>query len=123
MIRIQLRVYAKNEKLDFGYCLLPNCEEREDIIFNVNNIYEIKEVDLDEREVTLQYGALATLAQSSERPTDLNTFQSNLLKNHYYLSDVFKKIGSQASVLSMSGYFSDSLAIYNKKGDEVRKTQ
>lgn len=50
IIRILIgNISVVNPNLDFGYCFMQNCSEREDVIFNVNNIFEIKEANLEER--------------------------------------------------------------------------
>lgn len=75
--------------------------------------------------MTIQYGSLAEIAvvREKERNVRLKPFEQNLLRNYDYLQDVTSRISSQATILQMSGYFEDSLLIYNQKLEMIRKSQ
>jgi len=45
----------------------------------------------------------------------LNDKESILLRNYDYLEDLIKKDDSQAVILQMSGYFKESLEVYERK--------
>jgi hypothetical protein len=45
-----------------------------------------------------------------------------LLRNFDYLEDLMMKIDSQATLLQLSGYYKESLEVYDKKVDFIRKT-
>lgn len=44
------------------------------------------------------------------------------MRNYDYLEDMMEKVDSQATVLQLSGYYKQSLQIYDKKVDFIRKT-
>ena len=44
-----------------------------------------------------------------------------LLRNYDYLEQTIKKDNSQAIILQMNGYFKESLQIYQKKVEYLRK--
>ncbi len=44
------------------------------------------------------------------------------MRNYDYLEDMMAKVDSQATVLQLSGYYKESLQIYDKKVDFIRKT-
>jgi hypothetical protein len=54
--------------------------------------------------------------------TKMTKSELNLTRNYDYLEDLMGKIDSQATVLQLSGYFKESLEIYDKKVDFIRKT-
>lgn len=48
--------------------------------------------------------------------------QLDLTRNYDYIEDLMGKIDGQATLLQLSGYYKDSLEIYDKKVDFIRKT-
>lgn len=46
----------------------------------------------------------------------------DLTRNYDFLEDLMGKVDGQATLLQMSGYFKDSIDIYDKKVDYIRKS-
>lgn len=70
------------------------------------------------------YGALA-MAHIRRQELDrhlLNSVELDLLRNFDYLEDMMLKIDSQATLLQLSGYYQESLEVYDKKVDFIRKS-
>jgi hypothetical protein len=44
-----------------------------------------------------------------------------LLRNYDYVEELIRRDNSQAVILQMSGYFKESLEVYDKKVDYLRK--
>lgn len=52
----------------------------------------------------------------------LSNVELDLLRNFDYLEDMMMKIDSQATLLQLSGYYQESLQVYDKKVDFIRKS-
>ena len=48
--------------------------------------------------------------------------QLDLTRNYDFLEDLMNKIDGQATLLQINGYYKESLDIYDKKVDFIRKT-
>lgn len=46
----------------------------------------------------------------------------DLTRNYDFVEDLMGKVDGQATLLQLSGYFKDSLDIYDKRVDFIRKT-
>ena len=46
----------------------------------------------------------------------------DLTRNYDFIEDVMTKIDGQATLLQLSGYYKDSLDIYDKKVEHLKKT-
>ena len=46
----------------------------------------------------------------------------DLTRNYDFIEDLMGKVDGQATILQISGYYKDSLEIYDKKVDFIRKT-
>jgi hypothetical protein len=45
-----------------------------------------------------------------------------LTRNYDFIEDLMSKVDGQATLLQISGYYKDSLDIYDRKVDFIRKT-
>ena len=46
----------------------------------------------------------------------------DLTRNYDFIEDVMTRIDGQATLLQLSGYYKDSLDIYDKKVEHLKKT-
>lgn len=53
----------------------------------------------------------------------LTPHEERLMRNYDYLEDIISGINSQATVLQMSGYFKESIEVYDRKFQYIRKSQ
>jgi tetratricopeptide (TPR) repeat protein len=123
-VRVMMKLHPiVAEDLDFGYWVENDLQEGPNVIFNIYNVFEISEIE--EKSMTILYGSLAHVVckREKERNSRLNPHQLNLLRNYDYLEDIISRINSQATILQMSGYFQDSLEVYNQKLSVIRKSQ
>ena len=45
-----------------------------------------------------------------------------MTRNYDFLEDLMNKVDGQATLLQINGYYKDSLEVYDKKVDSIRKT-
>lgn len=60
--------------------------------------------------------------QDQEFRLAMTKTELDLTRNYDFLEDLMSKVDGQATLLQMSGYYKDSLEIYDKKVDFVRKS-
>lgn len=53
----------------------------------------------------------------------MTKMELDLMRNYDYLEDMLVKVDSQATLLQLSGYYKESLDIFNKKVENIRKTK
>lgn len=114
------------ESLDFGYWINNTATEGPNVIFNIYNVFKILEFEESLKEGTLEYGSLADVAFKREKNRDsyrLSPWEEKLIRNYDYLEDIIGNIDSQATVLQMSGYFKESIEVYDRKFQYIRKSQ
>ena len=52
----------------------------------------------------------------------MNKQDLDLTRNYDFLEDLMKKVDGQATLLQINGYYKDSLEVYDRKVDFIRKT-
>ena len=70
------------------------------------------------------YGSLAEAYYNRGEQTSKKRLTENetvLLRNYDYLQNIIEKDNSQAIVLQMSGYFKETLEVYDKKVEYLKK--
>jgi hypothetical protein len=123
-IRFLVTVYKadKKDELDFGYIKYNN-----EVLVNIYNVFRVEanEFNLKTRKVELLYGILPILDQQrtyEEGRTAMSKEDLDLTRNIDFIEDLMGKVDGQATLLQLSGYYKDSLEIYDKKVDFIRKT-
>lgn len=77
------------------------------------------------RKGQLLYGVLPIMdkkRQSEQTRGEMSKLELDLTRNYDFIEDLMSKVDGQATLLQMSGYYKDSLQIYDKKVDFIRKT-
>lgn len=71
------------------------------------------------------YGILPIMdkkRQSEQARLGMTKIELDLTRNYDFIEDLMSKVDGQATLLQLSGYYKDSLEIYDKKVDFIRKT-
>lgn len=94
-------------------------------IYNIYNAFRVDEINIKTRRGEILYGALPESyirRQNKDRPK-MTKMELDLMRNYDYLEDMLVKVDSQATLLQLSGYYKESLDIFNKKVDHIRETK
>jgi hypothetical protein len=115
---------ARHKELDFGFVISEDKTLKKNVIFNIYNFFKLEEIDVATRTGTLIYGPLAEAYQNRSNPTSNKRLTENeavLLRNYDYLQNLIEKDNSQAIILQMSGYFKETLEVYDRKVEYLKK--
>lgn len=112
------------KSLNFGYLVnkeapLPN------VVFNIYNVFRIESVNLKIRKANLEYGALPSNFVRRQEPNErgkMTKLDFDLMRNYDYLEDQLEKVDSQATLLQLSGYYKESMEVFDKRVDSIRRT-
>jgi hypothetical protein len=108
--------------LDFGYVVGKG--EQPNVIYNIYNVFRVEDINIKTRRGEILYGALPEnhLRRQSENRLKMSKMELDLMRNYDYLEDMLVKVDSQATLLQLSGYYKESLEVYSRKVDAIRKT-
>ena len=74
----------------------------------------------------LTYGILPVLhVKRQDKEFRLHGMSENgkdMTRNYDFLEDLMSKVDGQATILQINGYYKDSLEVYDRKVDLIRKT-
>ena len=111
---------SRPDHLDFGFV-----EHKGRILVNIYNVFEVEEAS-KRQSAQLTYGILPVLhvkRQDKEfRLNGMSDHSKDMTRNYDFLEDLMSKVDGQATILQINGYYKDSLEVYDRKVDLIRKT-
>lgn len=81
---------------------------KQNIVFNIYNVFMIDDLNIKTRRAELLYGALPqTYVKRKEEDSrgKMTILELNLMRNYDYLEDMLANVDSQATLLQLSGYY------------------
>ena len=96
------------------------------MIFNIYNFFQLDSFTPEKRTGTLIYGPLSEAYYNRADQTSKRRLTENeaiLLRNYDYVEELIRKDNSQAIILQMSGYFKESLDVYDRKVEYLKKIE
>ena len=114
----------REEKLDFGYVISEDKSIKRNVIFNIYNFFQLETFVPEKRTGTLIYGPLSEAYYNRADQTSKRRLTENeamLIRNYDYVEELIRNDNSQAVILQMSGYFKESLEVYDKKVEYLKQ--
>ena len=92
--------------------------------FNIYNFFLLEAFTPEKRIGSLIYGPLSEAHYKRVDETSKKRLTENeamLLRNYDYVEELIRRDNSQAVILQMSGYFKESLEVYERKVEYLKK--
>lgn len=94
-------------------------------LVNIYNVFQVDMMNVKTRRGELLYGILPIMDRKRREEKsrgEMTKLQLDLTRNYDYLEDLMSRVDSQATLLQLSGYYKESLEVYDKKVDFIRRT-